>query len=160
MMRDCSFCDFARAHPDYVIHTGSEWSVAHVHRRWPAGSVFMFAARHITFIDAAASLWASAAPLFAAVGRALVEVCDAERVYMLAFSENSEHFHFLFVPKRAADAARHGRKGVPLLSAFIENDATFEPADALAATARLRQILPGYIDIAEREPDRAGNFRS
>lgn len=157
-MTECAFCESGRTRPHYDVHAGPTWSVAHVHRRWPAGSVFVFANVHTTFVDAPAALWASAAPVFAAVSRALVTVAGAERVYMLAFSENSEHLHMLFVPKRAEDAARHARRGVPLLQAYIDDELTFDEARASVLTAELRRVLPEYLAVAEREPERAGPY--
>lgn len=158
-MSDCLFCQYTSAYPQYAIHRGREWSVGHVQRRWPPGSLFVFANEHTTFLDAAVSDWAGASPVFAATSRALVKCCGAERVYMLAFSENSQHFHFLLVPKRAADAElHHDRKGVALLHSLIDDPTTFDPARALAYTESLRAELPAQLAEAEARPRHRGVY--
>jgi diadenosine tetraphosphate (Ap4A) HIT family hydrolase len=156
---DCFFCAFPEKQPDLVVHRGQDWSVFHVSRRWPLGSVFIVANDHVRQPEASAADWSHAAPILSAAHRVLIAELQAERSYLFTFQEEHNHFHFVMMPKSAATRERYsGATGAALMQAVLADGAAFDRAAAAQMAAKLREPFARVVATATTEPNRRGMY--
>ena len=145
-MTACKFCDLDAKQPELVIRQTARWSLLHVDEFWPDGAVYLVCRGHALLPELTAADWTEAGPLIAAASQMVSELCQAQRVYLGAFSELNEHFHLLIMPKRPEDSAAHGNKrGPTLMTAMVVANRPFDPGQVDRRVKQYRTALDTYL---------------
>lgn len=145
----CPFCEIGVRLPGYVVTETAGWTLVHVDRLFPLGSLFLVSRRHATLPELSAEEWRHAAPLLVAASRMLTEVDGAERTYLASFSEREPHFHLLICGKQAEHSReRDGKIATALLAQFVAEGRAPEPEAARRAVARYREVFARYCQEA------------
>jgi diadenosine tetraphosphate (Ap4A) HIT family hydrolase len=130
----CHFCDLV-SEPDQIVYQDEHWT-AGLGNNVP-GWLLVWANRHVEGMwgmnDAEA---ASLGPMVQRLSTAVHDVCDAERVYMMAFGEHVIHYHFMIMP-RTADTPPEARSAAMLAKMQDWSD----PERALEVAGKLRAAL-------------------
>lgn len=141
----CPFCELGARLPDYVVCETPSWTLAHVDRLFPTGSLFLVSRRHVMLPGLSAAEWQEAAPLLVAASRMLIDVDGAERTYLASFSEREQHFHLLICGKQAEHSrARDGKIATALLAQLVAEGKAPEPGAVRRAVARYREVFERY----------------
>lgn len=139
----CMFCSFGDRFPELVVHEESDWVLAHMHDFLPLGSVLLFPKQHGLLPQVSVESWGAGAPMIALAANMLTECSDAERVYMLSFSEFNYHFHFAIMPKSSEMQALHdGKVGLNLLGELLSRTPL--------PTEDVRRVVHAYRAYASR----------
>ena len=146
---DCLFCGFKEQFPELVIYETGSWSIFHHTRKsWPTGTLTLVSRNHGMLSDISADNWRDAAPLMTAVSRMQIDLCQAERTYLLSFSEVQIHFHLVMIPKKKEHSVHYGgRFGLDLLNSFLTNG---PPASITVPEmmAMYRNVVDAYVATA------------
>lgn len=123
-----------------VLQTG-DWAV-YVNPSYPGQEcVWVQAVSHVegpwALSDAQAD---SFGPVVRAAATGLREARGAERIYVVSFGENHQHFHALVIARRA-DIGAQGR-GLSLVGAILGSKGTPNVSAAAAMAADIRSHLP------------------
>jgi diadenosine tetraphosphate (Ap4A) HIT family hydrolase len=116
---ECHICEMvANDDPAMIVYRDAAWTASMVAD--VPGWVMLCANRHVEGgWSLAPDEAASFGPLYAAVAKAIREVCDAERVYLLYVGENALHFHALALPRSAGTPPEQRGPGIVARSAEL-----------------------------------------
>jgi diadenosine tetraphosphate (Ap4A) HIT family hydrolase len=138
--RHCALCEADVTLPDAVIVERTDHWLVYVHPRYPTpGQVWVQTTEHVE------GSWAMNPGQAASFGDVLQRAARAvrighraERVYLVSFGENHQHFHAMLIARRLEDASN---RGLALVAQNLVETGEEDLPGASEAAAALRACL-------------------